>query len=350
MVVRSGDTPVTTPESERLSTAVSAPNRPVAVLDLGASAIRLLVAELPPGGTPRILEEASRGVLLGKDTFGGGRLGAPTIEATLQALEGFRRIMDGYGVVRYRAVATSAVREATEPRHLPRPRAPAHRDRRRGDRRLRGEPPDLSRRARGAPRARGADGRRRAAGRGGRRQRRHLVPAPRRAGPLGHLPARRDPHAPEPRVLARQPRAAHAAAAPAHPQRRRRHPARDAAARGAPLHRARRRRALRRGPGAGHRARRTRLRGVPRERVPLVLRPDRWRTTSSSWSRRTACRSPRPRRWCPRCWPTASCCSRPRPRRCSCRRRRCARGCCSTCCARRRGRRASRTSARQVLA
>jgi exopolyphosphatase/guanosine-5'-triphosphate,3'-diphosphate pyrophosphatase len=113
MVFRSGDIPVTTPESERLSTAVSAPNRPVAVLDLGASAIRLLVAELPPGATPRILEEASRAVLLGKDTFGGGRLGAPTIEATLRALEGFRRIMDSYGVVRYRAVATSAVREAT---------------------------------------------------------------------------------------------------------------------------------------------------------------------------------------------------------------------------------------------
>ena len=86
--------------------------RPVAVLDMGASAIRLVVAELPPGEPPRILEEASRAVLLGKDAFTGGRLGAATIEATLRALEGFRRIMDSYGVVRYRAVATSAVREA----------------------------------------------------------------------------------------------------------------------------------------------------------------------------------------------------------------------------------------------
>jgi exopolyphosphatase/guanosine-5'-triphosphate,3'-diphosphate pyrophosphatase len=86
--------------------------RPVAVLDMGATAIRLLVAELPPGEAPRILEEASRAVLLGKDAFTSGRLGAATIEATLRALEGFRRIMDAYGVVRYRAVATSAVREA----------------------------------------------------------------------------------------------------------------------------------------------------------------------------------------------------------------------------------------------
>lgn len=88
------------------------PPRPVAVVDMGASAIRLVVAEAPAGEPVRILEEASRGVLLGKDTFTHGRLGAATVEATLKAMEGFRRIMDTYGVVRYRAVATSAVREA----------------------------------------------------------------------------------------------------------------------------------------------------------------------------------------------------------------------------------------------
>src|SRR5439155_17647093 len=87
--------------------------RPIAVLDMGASAIRLVVAEVPPEGQPRLLEEVSRGVLLGKDTFNQGRLGAATVEATLKALEGFRRIMDTYGVIRYRAVATSAVREAS---------------------------------------------------------------------------------------------------------------------------------------------------------------------------------------------------------------------------------------------
>jgi exopolyphosphatase/guanosine-5'-triphosphate,3'-diphosphate pyrophosphatase len=79
---------------------------------MGASAIRLVVAEAPAGEPLRILEEASRGVLLGKDTFTRGRLEAATVEATLKAMEGFRRIMDTYGVVRYRAVATSAVREA----------------------------------------------------------------------------------------------------------------------------------------------------------------------------------------------------------------------------------------------
>src|SRR5260370_42628385 len=80
---------------------------------MGASAKRLVVAEGAAEGPLQLLEEVSRGVLLGKDTFTHGRLGAATIEATLKALEGFRRIMDTYGVIRSRAVATSAVREAS---------------------------------------------------------------------------------------------------------------------------------------------------------------------------------------------------------------------------------------------
>jgi exopolyphosphatase/guanosine-5'-triphosphate,3'-diphosphate pyrophosphatase len=91
---------------------VPEPVKPVAVVDIGASAVRLLVAEAQPGQPPVILEEATKGVLLGNDTFKSNRLGTRTIEAALRALEGFRRIMDTYGVVRYRAVATSAVREA----------------------------------------------------------------------------------------------------------------------------------------------------------------------------------------------------------------------------------------------
>ena len=88
------------------------PPKPFAALDLGASAIRLVIAE-GEGESMRIIEEVSRAVLLGKDTFTTGRVGQPTVEATLQAIEGFRSIMDTFGVVRYRAVATSALREAT---------------------------------------------------------------------------------------------------------------------------------------------------------------------------------------------------------------------------------------------
>lgn len=88
------------------------PPKPFAALDLGASAVRLIIAE-GEGDNMRIVEEASRGVLIGKDTFTHGRIGQPTVEAALHAIEGFRSMMDTFGVVRYRAVATSALREAS---------------------------------------------------------------------------------------------------------------------------------------------------------------------------------------------------------------------------------------------
>ena len=60
----------------------------------------------------RVIEEASRGVLLGRDTFSAGTIRSQNVDAAIDALEGFRKIMDGYGVGQVRAVATSAVREA----------------------------------------------------------------------------------------------------------------------------------------------------------------------------------------------------------------------------------------------
>jgi exopolyphosphatase / guanosine-5'-triphosphate,3'-diphosphate pyrophosphatase len=88
------------------------PATTVAVIDVGASAIRLVIAQHAPGERPQVLEEASRGLLLGRDTFAVGRIGATTTDAAVRALSRFRRMMDDYGVTRVRAVATSAVREA----------------------------------------------------------------------------------------------------------------------------------------------------------------------------------------------------------------------------------------------
>ena len=92
-------------------------NRPhgpqlAAVLDMGASAIRLVVAEIDASGAIRIIEEASRAVLLGRDTFASGTIKSRTADAALSALDGFRDVIDGYGATQIRAVATSAVREA----------------------------------------------------------------------------------------------------------------------------------------------------------------------------------------------------------------------------------------------
>ena len=87
--------------------------RVVAVLDMGATAIRLVIAEIAADHRVHTLEEASRGVQMGRDTFSGpGVIHPRTADAAFAALEGFRKIMDGYGVSQVRAVATSAVREA----------------------------------------------------------------------------------------------------------------------------------------------------------------------------------------------------------------------------------------------
>ena len=95
-----------------MSTRFDKPIAPVAVIDVGASAIRMEIAELHPDGSVRQLESLSRGVQLGKDTFTTGRLSSESIQAACEVLRGFKQVMDSYGVRRHRAVTTSAVREA----------------------------------------------------------------------------------------------------------------------------------------------------------------------------------------------------------------------------------------------
>src|SRR5947209_3602913 len=86
--------------------------RVVAVLDMGASAVRLVIGEVSAGHRIQVIEEATRGVLLGRDTFSKGIILPRTADAAFGAFDGFRQIMDGYGVTEVRAVATSAVSEA----------------------------------------------------------------------------------------------------------------------------------------------------------------------------------------------------------------------------------------------
>ena len=97
--------------------AVPAPpaGSPVAVIELGTSAIRLAIAEWTGKGEPVTLESLQRGVALGKDTFTKGYIEQETTEACVRVLRDFRRVLDEYrigddgGLI---AVATSAVREA----------------------------------------------------------------------------------------------------------------------------------------------------------------------------------------------------------------------------------------------
>ncbi len=88
---------------------------PIAVIDIGTNAIRLVVAECLPEGRMRILDSLEQSLRLGHDTFTTGEISKKSIQECVEVLNSFRKILREYGVVKnsqFRAVATSAVREA----------------------------------------------------------------------------------------------------------------------------------------------------------------------------------------------------------------------------------------------
>src|SRR5262245_53498850 len=90
--------------------------RPVAVIDVGTSSIRLAIAEIDEVSGVRTLEKLQQAVSLGKDTFTLGHIRKQTIEESVRVLKSYRRVMAEYQITRadqVRVVATSAVREAS---------------------------------------------------------------------------------------------------------------------------------------------------------------------------------------------------------------------------------------------
>lgn len=86
--------------------------RPVAVIDIGASSMRLVIAQVDVNGKVEVLERLERAVRLGHDTFTTGRLGREAINAAVAILRDYRKLLDTYGAELIRVVATSAAREA----------------------------------------------------------------------------------------------------------------------------------------------------------------------------------------------------------------------------------------------
>src|SRR5262245_45751638 len=85
-------------------------------IDIGTNSIRLIVAEVEPDGGYRVLDEEREMTRLGHGLFARGRLASEPIERSLAALARMKVIADGFMVAELRAVATSAVREASNGR------------------------------------------------------------------------------------------------------------------------------------------------------------------------------------------------------------------------------------------
>lgn len=93
------------------------PEVPLAVIDIGATSMRMLVAQVDANGQIHELEALQQSVTLGKDTFTRGTIRPQSIEDCIAGLRNFLKILREYrlevGSPWVRAVATSAVREAT---------------------------------------------------------------------------------------------------------------------------------------------------------------------------------------------------------------------------------------------
>ncbi|MFW5716687.1 MAG: HD domain-containing protein [Spirochaetota bacterium] len=85
-----------------------------AVVDIGSTAIRLMIAQLGEGGEWQRLDRAARPVSLGRDVFMSGSLSRESMQQAISILSGFRELLRGWEVPEgsVRVIATSAIREA----------------------------------------------------------------------------------------------------------------------------------------------------------------------------------------------------------------------------------------------
>lgn len=84
----------------------------IAAIDIGSNALRLAVARLQ-GGEYQICYRSREPVRLGTDVFDTGQIGPKSQQNLTAALLNFRNQMENHNVQRYRGIATSAMREAS---------------------------------------------------------------------------------------------------------------------------------------------------------------------------------------------------------------------------------------------
>ena len=85
----------------------------IAAVDVGSNAIRMVVGEVDDGWKVRPIENIRLPVRLGQDVFTEGFIQEESIQATIDTFMRFRRVADDFGITHLRAIATSAMREAS---------------------------------------------------------------------------------------------------------------------------------------------------------------------------------------------------------------------------------------------
>ncbi|MBR2441347.1 MAG: hypothetical protein IKB25_14205 [Lentisphaeria bacterium] len=85
----------------------------LASIDIGAHSARMLIAEVTEDGMSYdTLEDLEISAPLGADVFRSGKISDDSVTVMCGILRNFKQKMDEYSITKYRAIATSAVREA----------------------------------------------------------------------------------------------------------------------------------------------------------------------------------------------------------------------------------------------
>lgn len=88
--------------------------RVVAVIEIGSTGIRLVVAEVDGQGGYKVLDRAGKQSRIGRDVFTSGMVSREAVRECMAVLSAFRELIRGYGLAPKdaRVIATSALREA----------------------------------------------------------------------------------------------------------------------------------------------------------------------------------------------------------------------------------------------
>jgi exopolyphosphatase / guanosine-5'-triphosphate,3'-diphosphate pyrophosphatase len=100
-------------DTESVVKAAAAP-RIVAVIEIGSTGIRLVVAEVDGQGGYKVLDRAGKQSRIGRDVFTSGLVSREAVRECIAVLSAFRELIRGYGLAPKdaRVIATSALREA----------------------------------------------------------------------------------------------------------------------------------------------------------------------------------------------------------------------------------------------
>lgn len=85
----------------------------IGAIDVGSHAVRMKIGQITKAGKFTEVETVRKIAVLGHDTFTGGKLSFESVDMVCDLLKLFNNTFADYGVEEYKAVATSAIREAS---------------------------------------------------------------------------------------------------------------------------------------------------------------------------------------------------------------------------------------------